>query len=88
MKEGSEEEVVSPKHPNAAAAGEATPKTKPMCYAFQKGACTRGVKCRFSHEIAPKGMACALAARTSHDGNDEVWILDPGTLMDICGSDA
>jgi hypothetical protein len=26
-----------------------------VCYAFQKGECTRGDECRFAHEIAEEG---------------------------------
>ncbi len=26
-----------------------------ICYAFQKGECTRGDECRFTHELAPAG---------------------------------
>ena len=31
------------------------PSAKPVCYAFQRGECTRGDACRFSHTEGPNG---------------------------------
>ena len=43
--------------------GEWSPRPKGICFAFQKGECTRGDQCRFAHEKDENAAAAELIAR-------------------------